>query len=243
MDADRVSSYLAYLPAVLRQGPFLGRFLLAFEAVLSGLPADAYPEGAGIDADRALQGLEQILDGIDRFLDPLRTDPEFLPWLAQWVAVSLRDDWSEATRRDFLANIVPLYRERGTRAGIEKVLRLSGDDATVVDFGDGLHEELEEREFGQEAKPPHFFGVIVTVSERDPIELTRRTRRVRAIVDREKPAHTYYGLRILYPAMRINNDPVNNPGLGVGIMINNDPKNNPPSFGPGLVLGTTSKTK
>lgn len=222
------SSYLPYLPAVLRQSPFLGRFLLAFEAVLTGLDESSNPLDEN-DPHRKLVGLERLLDDIDRFFDPLRTDPEFLPWLSAWVATSLRDDWSEETKRDFIAHIVPLYRERGTRAGIEKVLRLSGDEAQVVDFHDGLHEDLEIAQFGTAPKPAHFFGVIVTVNERDPVELSRRTRRVRAIVDREKPAHTYYGLRLLYPALRINNDK-SNEAFGPGITISNTAP---------LVLGTT----
>jgi phage tail-like protein len=233
MGDDLLSSYLPYLPAVLRQGPFLGRFLLAFEAVLSGLPEGAYPPGPTFDAHRGVKGLEQLLDDIDRYFDPMRTDPDFLPWLAQWVALSLRDDWSDDTRRTLLASIVPLYRERGTRAGMEKLLRASGDDVRVLDFGDGLDEELEQKEFGTGPKPPHFFGVILTVGESDPSQLARRTRRVRAIVDQEKPAHTYYGLRILVPALRINNDPQGNPTFGPGIRINNAVP---------LVLGTSSKS-
>jgi len=245
MDDDRVSSYLPYLPAVMRQSPFLGRFLLAFEAVLTGLDEEAIPEDPTLAPYRDLAGLERLLSTIERFFVPggverffddhpaaapsIKTDPEFLPWLAQWVATSLRDDWSEQTKRNFIANIVPVYRERGTRAGIEKVLRLSGDDAQVVDFHDGLHEDDERAQFGVAAKPAHFFGVIITVNERDPAELARRARRVRAIVDREKPAHTYYGLRILYPAMRINNSK-SNAAFGPGITINNTTP---------LVLGTT----
>jgi len=31
-----VSSYLQYLPAILQEDPFMGRFLLAFEKILSG---------------------------------------------------------------------------------------------------------------------------------------------------------------------------------------------------------------
>lgn len=231
MDDDRVSSYLRHLPAVLREGPFLGRFLLAFEAVLTGIAPEAIPQGAELDPYRGLVGLERLLDGIHRFFDPLTTEPEFLPWLALWVATSLRDDWSEATKREFIANIVPLYRERGTRGGMEKVLRLSGDEAQVVDFNDGLHEALEIKYFGSGPKPAHFFGVIVTIAERDPVELQRRLRRVQAIIDREKPAHTYYGLRILFPAMRINNNPATNLAFGPGIRINNATP---------LVLGTTT---
>jgi hypothetical protein len=34
--SSRVSSYLEYLPASQQADPFLGRFLLAFERILSG---------------------------------------------------------------------------------------------------------------------------------------------------------------------------------------------------------------
>jgi hypothetical protein len=44
-------------------------------------------------------------------------------------------------------------------------------------------------------------------------------RRVRAIVEREKPAHTVYALRAKYPAMRINNDPQTNTAMGPGIRV------------------------
>jgi len=222
MANDRVTKYLPYLPAVLRQSPFLSRFLLAFEAVLSHNGAVSEIEDESLFKYRDLVGFEQLLDRLPEFFDPLRTDPEFLPWLAQWVATSIRDDWSDATRRNFLANIVPLYRERGTRAGIEKVLALSGDNALVLDFRDNLHQDLEAQHFPNvpTPAPPHFFGVVLIVDEQDPIKLARRTRRLRAIVDREKPAHTYYALRIIYPAMRINNDRANT-AFGPGITISN----------------------
>ncbi len=222
MANDRVTSYLPHLPAVLRQSPFLGRFLLAFEAVLSRNDAIAEVPGEDLAGYTNLVGFTQLLDRIHEYFDPLKTDPEFLPWLAQWVATSIRDDWSETTRRNFVANIVPLYRERGTRAGIEKVLALSGDEAMVVDFQDNLHRDLEAMHFPgvPNPPPPHFFGIILTIDDRDPVKLARRARRLRAIVDREKPAHTYYALRIIYPAMRINNNPAN-AAFGPGITINN----------------------
>jgi hypothetical protein len=39
METKYLSSYLEYLPAYLQSDPFLGRFLLAFEQSLSGIPA------------------------------------------------------------------------------------------------------------------------------------------------------------------------------------------------------------
>lgn len=189
---EPVSTYAAYLPAILRQGAFLGRFLRAFEAIFAG----------GVDP--AVEGLEETLDRVHESFDPEATPAEFLGWLSQWAATSLRDDWSEATKRRFLGEIVPLYQKRGTRAGIEAVLRHCTTAAVEVRPGD-------------DTKPRHYFEVVLTVAQRDPDELARMVRQVRAIVDREKPAHTIYGLRILYPAMRIANTRTpDEPGIVVG---------------------------
>src|SRR3954454_7287267 len=88
MNKDQaVSSYLQYLPAIFHQDPFIGRFLLAFEAVLSG---PGY-------ADQA--GLEQLIGDLPAYVDPQTTPEEFLPWLAGWVALSLRADWDADTKR------------------------------------------------------------------------------------------------------------------------------------------------
>lgn len=225
-----VSSYLQYLPAVLQQGGFLGKFLLAFEAVLSGLDKKELPSGE----QQALLGLEQVLDSFPELFDPTREltqeGQEFLPWLAQWVATSLRDDWSLKTKREFISQIVPLYRMRGTRQGLQKVLEYSGELVRVIDFNDGAGDTPEKKLFPGE-KPDHFFGIILTLNQRNAVELARRVRRVRAIANREKPAHTVYALRIEYPTMRINDDPSKYPQYGTGIIVG-DPDSS--------TLGTTT---
>jgi phage tail-like protein len=220
------SSYLGYLPPILQQGDLIGSFLLAFEAVLSGLDPSQIPASAHPAQTDLAPGLEQLLAGVHRYIDPgdsLYDDPalakDFLPWLAQWAATSLRDDWDLATKRKFLSAVVPLYRKRGTRAGMEAVLTIAGDDVRVLDFHDGLDEALEGTEFGTADKPPHLFGVILTVNANDPTLLARSKRRVLAILDQEKPAHTYFALRTKYPAMRINDDPAHQTAFGAGIFI------------------------
>ena len=65
-----VSAYLDHLPAVFREDPFVGEFLSAFQSVFEGLAAK--------------------VDDVARYLDPMTTDVEFLPWLSGWVALTLR---------------------------------------------------------------------------------------------------------------------------------------------------------
>jgi hypothetical protein len=51
--------------------------------------------------------------------------------------------------------------------------------------------------------PPHFFEVQLTLSEADPALLQSKQQIARAIIDQEKPAHTFYALRIAVPTMRL----------------------------------------
>lgn len=169
------SSYLGYLPAIYSQDPFLGRFLLAFETILSGHGGQA--------------GLETVIGQIAGYFDPASTGTEFLPWLAGWVALSLRADWDEKTQRDFIAQIVPLYRLRGTLDGLAQLLGLyTGEPVVIYDAFDGR---------------PHFFEVQLTLGEADPVLLRAKQQIARAIIDQEKPAHTYYALRVAVPTMRL----------------------------------------
>jgi phage tail-like protein len=170
------STYLEYLPAIFRQHPFAGRFLLAFETVLSG---------AGPDRP----GLEATIGRIADYFDPLTTGQDFLPWLAGWVSLSLRADWDEATKRDFIRQIVPLYRLRGTREGLLQMLKLyTREPVEVID-------PLE--------RPDFFFEVRITLATADPVLLRAKQRIARAIIDQEKPAHTFYALRVEVPTMQL----------------------------------------
>jgi phage tail-like protein len=174
-DQQAASSYLDYLPAIFRQDPFAGQFLLAFETVLSG--AGGQP------------GLETTIGRVADYFDPVTTEADFLPWLAGWVTLSLRADWDEVTQRSFIQQIVPLYRLRGTRAGLLRMLALyTGEPVEIYDTFDD---------------PPYFFQVRLTLSEADPALLQTKQLIARAIIDQEKPAHTFYGLQIAVPTMRL----------------------------------------
>jgi phage tail-like protein len=162
-------SYLDHLPAVFREDPFVGDLLNAVQSVFDDLAAK--------------------VDGIVRYLDPMTTDVEFLPWLSGWVALTLRADWSEETQRSFLQQIVPLYRDRGTRTGLQRMLTLYTGQPVEVD------DDFEQ--------VPHFFQVRLTLRESDPQLLRQMQQIARAIIDQEKPAHTFYGLQLAVPTMRL----------------------------------------
>jgi phage tail-like protein len=184
---DQVSSYLQYLPAIFQEGAdehgvtFLGRFLLAFERILSGLG----------DGDGA-PSLEERIESIHTYFDPRplregespngleRAPDEFLPWLAGWVALSLRQDWEEEEKRRFISRMVPLYRKRGTKAGLKEILTIYTGDRTVEIYEDDPR--------------PHYFKVSMSLDVMDPGLLRRKQLIARAIIDQEKPAHTYYDL-------------------------------------------------
>lgn len=207
--SDNHSSYLNYLPTLFHEDAFLGQFLLAFEQILSG----------GVLSDREQPGLEDYIDQSHTYFRPYVppeeansadsqvTPDEFLPWLASWVALSLRDDWDERTKRGFISKIVPLYQKRGTKAGLKELLELyinvdkQEQDANV---------EIYEFE-----TPVHYFQVTMSLQERG--DLRRKQAIARAILDQEKPAHTFYSLQILFPTMQIINEPANaDEGLRLG---------------------------
>lgn len=214
-------SWTEHLPPVLREDDpadpgFLELLLAGLEAVMSG---------AGDPED---PGLEELLDGIDgpdqialagleRFFSPLppeatafpdrhQAPAEFLAWLAGWVALSLRGDITEAQQRVLIANVVPLYRQRGTKAGLEQLLAL-------YDVGAVVEEDLDAMQIGVHSKigvdtrlgggAPHFFRVRASLPLTDPGTLAAMRRRLTAIIDAEKPAHTFYTLVIETPTMQI----------------------------------------
>ena len=206
----QASRYLEYLPAIYQQEAevgrpnFLGRFLLAFEQMLTGLGDSNEP------------GLEEILDGlvdpvseatqlagIHRYLDPgpklpdhERAPAEFLEWLAGWVALALRADLDELRQREFIASAVSLYRLRGTKQGLEQVVRIYTRLGVTVNeqntpFQIGAHSTIGVDTI-LDGGGPHFFRVLLRLPTPDPAEQRKYRDVVTAIIDMEKPAHSYY---------------------------------------------------
>ncbi|MBD2184296.1 phage tail protein I [Aerosakkonema funiforme] len=198
---DRISSYLQYLPYLQQSDKFLGHFLLAIERILSGFTPK--------DSDDIMPnqlGLEEYIDRIHTYFNPgLSTEEsgtapaDFLPWLASWVAASLQEEWDENFQRKFISNIVPLYRLRGTKAGMKKILEIyTGEEVKIYEFD----------------RPAHYFQVEMTLSETAE-NLRRKQQIAKTILDLQKPAHTFYSFQVLVPTMQIRNKDLQN-GIIVG---------------------------
>src|SRR4029077_9651773 len=113
------SSYLQYLPAPFHEEPFVGRFLLIFESILSPI--------------------ERTIDNVASYFDPRLTPPEMLPWLASWVGLELDENWPLAQQRQLVLWATRLYRWRGTRRALREHLRLyTGRTPLIVENFDGL---------------------------------------------------------------------------------------------------------
>src|SRR4051794_21348102 len=124
------SEYLRYLPPFLRESApaspdgdelELADFLLIFQKILTGVREDGVEDAVAItrrDDGRTFEPLEAVIDQLDRFFDPFRTDDAFLPWLASWVGLELRPDWTPAERRKMIARMVRVVRRVGLKAGL-----------------------------------------------------------------------------------------------------------------------------
>jgi phage tail-like protein len=220
---------MQYLPAIYAEDAVLGQFLSAFEKVLLGSDDGvslAYKggkfvgdSGAG-EADATYRGLEETIAGLADFFDPKpyvvdedRAPKEFLEWLSGWVALSLRADLGEEVQRDFISKAVWLYSMRGTKRGLEetiKVYTILGAEIQelITPFQLGVHSTVGVDTM-LDAGAAHFFRVTVnfkTTGESgvfDPKKIERMTQVVAAIIELEKPAHTYYSLTTLTPTMQI----------------------------------------
>ena len=154
---DAPSSYMQFLPALMREGErdgqanLLGRFLKIFEKILSGIDDDARllvttPDGTL--QEREVIGIEHILDKLHDYFDPLFTPPlfedqqssaDFISYLSQWVALIQNQTWDVKSQRRLLKKIVPLYKKRGTEPGLSEYLDIYlqefiGAEVTIKEF-------------------------------------------------------------------------------------------------------------
>jgi len=159
---------------------------------------------------------------------------QFLSYLADWTGIALRPERSVAWNRQFLGRALALNLLRGTSAGLDALLRawLSGDllqttppaliltDLTrTVNEADTAFQLDVTSVLGVQTvlgEGPPFFFVVDLIADpavrvlRNPVGLDVLQRAARSLLAAEKPAHTYYQLRIRATTMQLAPaDPVN----------------------------------
>lgn len=98
------SLYMRFLPDIYQENDFLRRFLLIFEEIW--------------------EPLEQRQDHIHMYFHPLTCPVVLLPWLASWLDFPLDPHWPEMRQRRILAQAMDIYRWRGTRYGLVRMLEV-----------------------------------------------------------------------------------------------------------------------
>jgi phage tail-like protein len=153
--------------------------------------------------------IERRLDRLSDSFSPLTADPEFLPWLAGWMALALDAGWDDRTRRRVLAEAGRLYAVRGSARSLKEwVKRFTGLDVEVVEnawpfegFRVGVTSSVGHRSMVAEPKRrAHTFVVRVPVTADSMSE--DALERLHRVISAEKPAHTMYCLEFAAPPQR-----------------------------------------
>lgn len=144
-------SYIHYLPTIYREDEpnaiFLERFLSIFEDTFG-------------DIDHAITTLT-------RYFDP-ESIPSHLSWLGSWLAIAEDESWSEQSKRQLIAEAPNLFKKRGTRGGLLRLLEiyLDGEEESLAPWENvpGTNDKQEgKREVGgreEDEKVDHFVFLL-----------------------------------------------------------------------------------
>lgn len=213
--------YSRFVPSIFKESEdeasFMERYLKIFEDVLNGNNTTGVTEDESdrLDLISGLfhPGFTFLFDSNSRDFVPALEKihynkfktffsadmDEFLGWLAGWMGLSLKENWDIQRRREVIAKIIPLYRIRGTKIGLEEYLKIcTGYEVEII-------EEVEPFQVGKISHvgkdtiiggyPPYHFIVNVTVP--GPQKDSRNKRLIiKELIDEEKPIHTNYTLNI-----------------------------------------------
>ena len=171
-----ISSYVQYLPAPYAADPFIGRYLMIVERILSTV--------------------ERTIDNIPYYFDPATTPAELLPWLASWVGVELDENTPLINRRRALSRAAGMYRWQGTRRALrEQLADYTGQPPLIVENCDGLRlggDAMLGVNTALGRPRPH--TMAITVLADDVAEIDEGV--VRRIVESEKPVHVGYTVEV-----------------------------------------------
>jgi phage tail-like protein len=142
--------------------------------------------------DQALAPVLSVLDNFHSYLDPMLTPPDFLDWLAGWLAQPLDETWALERRRELVARAVELNRVRGTRAALAEQVRIyTGGEVEISDSGGSTYSTTG----GGQLPGSAGFTCVVRVRVPDPKSVN--LQRLSALVAAAKPAHIAHEIEVV----------------------------------------------
>jgi phage tail-like protein len=161
--------------------------------------------------DGELADLDARAASRDLLLEPFGAPAEALSWVASLFGLALDERWSEASRRQLLAEVTCLWRRRGTLGALTRMLEIFlGVRPVIVESwrlralgGGAVGGGLAQDPFRRYA---HRFSVIIPrLLDEDQLQC------VADLLDRYRPAHTLYDLCTVGAGMRV--------GLGLHVEL------------------------
>ena len=175
--AKHESRYLDYLPGLYRDDEFMGQYLNIFEDIM--------------------EPLENTIDNMAMYFDPLITPETFIPWLASWFNLVPDPTWTMKKWRELIKSAAILHRLRGTKRGLSEYLRIyTGSIPEISEYIPGMSLDSETKlgvntKLGSAGTGNHF-TVMLELDGNSEVDINT----VKSIIDSQKPAHTVYTLQI-----------------------------------------------
>ena len=131
------------------------------------------------------------LDSLEAYVDPGLCPDDFLDWIASWIGLVPDENWTVERRRRLASRAVPVYRLRGTVAGlIGHVELLFGERPEVIDSGGVAWSITPGADLPGSPEPR------VTVRVGVPRDVRVDFDRLQALIGAETPAHVISELEV-----------------------------------------------
>lgn len=160
--------------------------------------------------DNLYAEIEHEIDHFARYLDPYSVPAgEFLDWLGRWMDLRFLAEWPADLRREMIAQAIVWFRERGTLAGLRRLLGWhTGLPAPMPQIIEHFRLRAHTGPVPVGGRPlvdagvplAHRFSVVLPAWRvPDAASLSQ----LEALIDAQKPAHTHASLRLIEPGIRI----------------------------------------
>jgi phage tail-like protein len=199
-----------------RHTPSLHRLRVYFprETLLSYLPAVYQEEESSRDfMERYLSLFGTLFDSVDEEIDNMavqfdreRVEGRQLRWLGSWLGLDSDDHWRDEKVRSLIRAAPELYRYRGTRRGIEKLVEtFTGEPPLIVEPAQfkAMRDQADMRMLTDRLYSDNPFAFTVLLNHGQASSDKERVL-LRSLIEEHKPAYTEVRLVWLQPWMYLD---------------------------------------